>query len=207
MTEARAEAGWTRRVSAEADVQALHPTCTSPRQSPAPAPILAQPPPPIKTHLTFIRTVWRMGPRLPRPPAGLSRRRPRHPPRPHHRLRHPILAFHPRPQDPPTRPSSRAGASPPRSYGSLLRHPDPRPAIAPTNQPRWSHFKPSRRGQCKPSHSRALNEARTRVDVFESGACEPPTYRRRIMTRVKAHMPKSIASPIHEARDRRRLGP
>ena len=72
-----------------------------------------------------------MGPRLPRPPARQSRRRPRHPPRPHHRLRHPVLALHTRPQTPPTGASARVGPSPPRSYGSLLRHADPRAAITP----------------------------------------------------------------------------
>src|SRR4051794_1448942 len=39
---------------------------------------------------------------LPRPPPGQSRRRPPHPPRPHHRNRHRVLALPPRPPTAPT---------------------------------------------------------------------------------------------------------
>ena len=107
---------------------------------------------------------------VPRPETREGRRRPAHTPRTHHRHRQRELALPPRPRTPRTQTSMtpRPQAAPaaiaaqalaPRARPSR-RH--PRRAIQPGNQAtstptttdaRWGHFKPSRRGQCKPSFS------------------------------------------------------
>ena len=103
---------------------------------------------------------------VPRPAARKGRRRPAHPPRAHHRHRQRELALPPRPRTPnqkrsltPDDDRTRADRRGPSRYA---RQPTTTGAsgVLPTNQgtstptttdARWSHFKPSRRGQCKPS--------------------------------------------------------
>ena len=105
---------------------------------------------------------------VPRPAARESRRRPAHPPSAHHRHRQRVLALPPRPRtpsdarkhDPPPGAAPAAIAARHSPYGLGPRD-DSRGM--PSNrairqhqhqqQPtrRWGHFKPSRRGQCKPS--------------------------------------------------------
>src|ERR1700691_2151996 len=98
-----------------------------------------------------------------RPTTRQGSRRPAHPPRAHHRHRHRVLALPPRPAAAhyqersltPTEDRAAGIAAPPPPYGLRL-HDDaraPHQATSPptTTDARWSHFKPSRRGQRKPS--------------------------------------------------------
>src|SRR5580693_8278227 len=103
-----------------------------------------------------------------RPTTRQGSRRPAHPPRTHHRHRHRVLALPPRPAAAhyqersltPTEDRAAGIAAPPPPYGLRL-HDDARAPHQATSTPtttdaRWSHFKPSRRGQRKPSRRRAL---------------------------------------------------
>src|SRR5580693_1595560 len=98
-----------------------------------------------------------------RPTTRQGSRRPAHPPRTHHRHRHRVLALPPRPAAAhyqersltPTEDRAAGIAAPPPPYGLRL-HDDARAPHQATSTPtttdaRWSHFKPSRRGQRKPS--------------------------------------------------------
>src|ERR1017187_4260076 len=107
---------------------------------------------------------------VPRPEARESRRRSTHPPSAHHRHRQRELAIPPRPRTPRTQESMtpRPGVAPAAIATQALAlrarpsRRQPRHALPPGNQAtstptttdaRWGHFKPSRRGQCKPSFS------------------------------------------------------
>ena len=131
---------------------------------------------------------------IPRPTAREGRRRPAHPPRAHHRHRQRELAGPSRPRTPgqersltPTaighapiaaaRRATRAGPRRPARLAFYLpiREHQHQQATDAT----WGHFKPSRRGQCKPSlsdrsHSGAWSDGRRGTRAGPVGADHPP---------------------------------